>query len=247
VAWLLERKGLVIAPMTDSEQSENLFARELVQVLAEHGLKLERLAELVDIQPATIQRLQKSLNNPRFSPVLSPDELELLETTLLLNATEQGRLQAALLATALKRLLKDQLGLASARQITEQIYPDLLNAFLHADLRTQREEKRGQDHDSNEDTEADITWAVIWEAMDAANLAMQLSRGLSSTTEKIRKVQEARLHLDEALGELESLDGAIKSLPIWQTWYQKAKSDHKAVVRRLRALGKKGENMRQQP
>src|SRR2546430_1826891 len=121
-------KGPGVSTMTNSEQSENLFARELAQILAVHGLQLEQLADLVDIDPATIQRLQKSLHSSTFSPVLSPDEMKLLVATLLINSTEQGRLKAALLATAIKRLLKDQLGLDYARQITEQIYPLLLNA-----------------------------------------------------------------------------------------------------------------------
>ena len=230
-------KGLSVSTMTNSEQSENLFTRELVQILAAHGLQLEQLADLVDIQPATIQRLQRSLHSSKFSPVLSPDEMELLVTTLLINSTEQGRLKAALLATAIKRLLKDQLGLAYARQITEQIYPLLLGASLRADLGTLGDEEREPGHDASEDIETDMTWVAIGEAMDAADLALQLSRGLSSYTEQVRKIQEARSYLEEALAGLEGMDKAIKSLPIWRTWHQRASKEHKSVIKRLRALG----------
>src|SRR5947209_7214861 len=224
VAVLAVRKDLVVASMTDvepaapratdAEPSENLFTRELVQVLAGHGLQLEQLADQVGIQPATVQRFQTALTHPRLSPVLSSDELELLETTLLLDATEQGHLQAALLATALQRLLKDQLGPIFAQQLTEQLYPALRDACLRVDPAALGEEKRGQDHDANEDDDPDSAWAVIWEAIDAANLALQLSRRTSSTRNKIRKMQEARLHLDEALEELDLLPAAIKSLPL---------------------------------
>lgn len=223
--------------MTNSEQSENPFASELVQILATYGLQLEQLADLVDIQPAMLQRLRRSLHDPTFSPVFSPDEMELLVAALLMSSAEQGRLKAALLATALKRLLKDQLGLAYARQITEQIYPLLLDASLQADLGMLGDEEREQDHDASEDVEADITWAIIWEAMDAADLALQLSRGLTSYTEQVRKVREARSRLEETLAELEGLDKVIKSLPIWRTWHQRASKEHKAVIKRLRALG----------
>ena len=222
--------------MTHSEQCENLFARELVQILAVRGLQLEQLADLVDIQPAVIQRLQRSLQNPTFSPVLSSDEMELMVEALLISSTEQARLKAALLATAMKRLLKDQLGLASARQITEQIYPLLLDASVQTDLDILGDRDRGQDHDASEDVEADRNWSAIWEAMDAADLALQLSRGLSET-EQLRKLQEARGRLEEALARLEDLNKVIKTLPIWHTWHQRASKEHKAVIKRLRALG----------
>jgi hypothetical protein len=224
--------------MTNSEQGENLFARELVRVLAAHGLELEQLADLVDIQLTSIQRLQKSLYDPTFAPILSPDELESLVSTLLITATEQQRLKAALLATAIKHLLKSQLGLSSARQITEQIYPLLLDTSLKVDLEILGDVERGPDHDASEDVEADMTWRAIWEAMDAADLALQLSNGLSSYSEQRRKVQEARSHLEEALAELEGLNKAIKSLPIWRTCHQRASKELKAVIRRLRALEK---------
>lgn len=228
--------------MTDAEPSENLFARELALVLAGHGLQLEQLADQVGIQPATVQRFQTALAHPRLSPVLSPDELELLETTLLLDATEQGRLQAALLATALQRLLKAQLGPVFAQQLTEQLYPALLDACLRVDPAALGEGERGQDHDANEDDDADSAWAMIWEAIDAANLAVQLCHRMSPIRERIHKMQEARLHLDEALEELDLLPAAIKSLPLWRAWHKKALNDRKAVVRRLRTLGKKVES-----
>ena len=226
-------KGIGISTMTSSEQSENLFARELVQILAAHGLQLEQLADLVDIEPATIQRLQRSLHSSNISPVLSPDEMGLLVTSLLINSTEQGHLKAAILATAIKRLLKDQLGLDYARQITEQIYPLLLDASLHADLGILGDENREPGHDASEDIETDMTWVAIGEAMDAAELALQLSNGLSSA-EQGRKIKEALSLLEEALTELEGMDKAIKSLPVWRTRHQMVSKKHKAVSKRLR-------------
>jgi hypothetical protein len=226
-----------ISMITNSEQDENLFARELVQILAAHGLKLEQLADLVDIQPISIQRLQKSLSDPAFAPILSPDELELLVSALLITGTEQRRLKAALLATAIQRLLKSQLGLSSARQIVGQIYPLLLDTSMKVDLEFLGAEERG-DHDASEDVEADMAWSAIWEAMDAADLALQLSNGLVSYSEQRRKVQEARSHLEEALAELEGLNKAIRSLPIWRTSHQRASKELKAVDSRLKALEK---------
>ena len=42
--------------MTDSEQSGNFYARELVQILAEHGLELADLVDRVGLDPSTVQR-----------------------------------------------------------------------------------------------------------------------------------------------------------------------------------------------
>ncbi len=223
--------------MTNVEQGENIFARELVQVLAAHGIELEQLADLVDIQLASIQRLQKSLADPTFAPILSPDELGSLVSGLLITGKEQQRLKAALLATAIKGLLKSQLGLPSASQITEKIYPLLLDSSLKVDLEILGNVDRG-DHDASEDVEADMAWEVIWEAMDAADLALQFSNGLIPYSEQRRKLQEARRYLEEALAELEGLNKAIKSLPLWRTCYQRASKELKAVSRRLRTLEK---------
>jgi hypothetical protein len=55
----------------------------------------------------------------------------------------------------------------------------------------------------------------------------------------VRKLQEARSCLEEALAELEGLDRTIKSLPIWRNLHQKASKEHKAVIKRLRALQSK--------
>jgi hypothetical protein len=216
--------------MADSEQSENLFAQELVQILAEHGLELAQLAN-VGIEATTIERLESSLHNSQFSPVLSPDEMELLVTGLLIDATEQGRLKAALLAMAVRRLLKDQLGPTYASQITSKIYDLVLDASLKADLGTLGDSVRGQGYDSREDR----TWAVIWEAMDAADMALGLSRGISKAVQ-MSNLREARSRLEEALEALDSLKDAMGSSPTWLTNYKKASKDLKTVNRRLRLL-----------
>lgn len=217
--------------MTDAEQPDTLFVRELVQILAAHGLKLDQLVERVGLEEATVERFQIALANPLLDPVLSLDEQDLLVRSLLLNATEQGRLQAALLATALKCLLKNQLGLDYARQITAQVYPLLLTASLQAVQGTLGDTTRTSDHDSREDR----TWAAIWEAMDSAGLAMQLSRGFSKA-EQMRRLREACAYLEEALEALDGLDGSLKSLLTWRTCHKKASKDLKAAHRRLRLL-----------
>ncbi|HVU67998.1 MAG TPA: hypothetical protein VHD63_12745 [Ktedonobacteraceae bacterium] len=219
--------------MTDSEQSGNLYARELVQILAEHGLKLADLVKRVNLDPATVERLHLSLTDPRLTPVLTPEEQEGLVTGLFFNATEQRRLLAALMATAIQRLLKDQLGLTSAHQFAEQAYPFLLAASLQADLETLGEGERIADHGSREDQ----TWQAIWDAIEAAALASRIShgRGLSSG-EQQRHLREAQGRLEEAMADLERLKATRGTAPTWQTCHKKASQDLRVVTRRLRQL-----------
>ncbi len=219
--------------MTDSAQSGSLYARELVQILAEHGLELADLVDRVGLDSATVERLRLSLTNPLISPVLSPNEQEFLVTGLLLNATEQRRLLAALMATVIRRLLKDQLGLASAHQFIAQAYPFLLTASLQADLDTLGAPDRISDHDSLEDQ----TWQTIWDAIESAVLALQMSygRGLSRS-ERMHHLREAQAWLEEAMTELERLHAASKASPIWRACHNKASKELKAVSRRLRQL-----------
>lgn len=226
-----------VSTTMDSKQPENLFAHELVQILAAHDLDMAQLTDLAGIPSAALQRIQQSLHDPTFSPVLNPDEMEAIVTTLFISETEQDRLRAALLGTAIKSLLKQQLGSTYARQLTSRIYPLLLEAILRADPVTLGDTVRGQDHEANEDIETDSVWSAIWEAMDAADLALQLSRGQTSYTEQVRRLKEARMLLDEALAESEGLDEVIQSLPLWRTWQQRIQSERTTVSKRLRALG----------
>ena len=219
--------------MIDSEQSGSFYARELVQILAEHGLSLADLVNRVGLDPLMVERLRLSLTNPLLSPVFSLDEQETLVTGLLLNATEQRRLLAALMATAIQRLLKDQLGLPGAHQFTEQAYPFLLAASLQADLETLGVRDRTPDHGSREDQ----IWSAIWDAIESAALAFQMSQGRGlSRSERVRCLREAREWLEEAMADLESLNEAGKESPIWRACYNKASKDFKTVTRYLRQL-----------
>lgn len=223
--------------MTDSDQPGNPYARELVQILAEHGLNLADLATpRVGLDPATVERLRLSLTNSRLFPVLGPDEQELLVAGLLLNATEQRRLLAALLATAIQRLLKDQIGLVGAHQFIAQTYSFLLTASLQADLDTLGSRDRTQDHGPLEDQ----TWRTIWDAIESAALSLQMSNGRGlSYSERVRYLYEARTRLEEAMADMESLNADGRASPIWHTCHHEASKTLKAVTRNLRQLESK--------
>jgi hypothetical protein len=219
--------------MRESEQSGSLYARELEQILAEHGLQLADLVDRAGLEAATVERLHLALTDSLLLPVLSPQEQELLVTGLLLTADEQRRLLAALLGTAIQRLLQDQLGLAWAQQVSAQIYPCLLTASSQADLDTLGVPERTPDHGSREDQ----TWQAIWGALDSAALAWQTSNGRGlSRRERLRHLQTARAWLEEALADLAGLRTAGQTSPVWRTCQSRASQDLKAVNRSLRHL-----------
>jgi hypothetical protein len=154
-------------------------------------------------------------------------------TGLLLNATEQRRLLAALMATAIQHLLRDQLGQATAQQFIAQTYPSLLTASLQANLDVLGAPDRISDHDAQEDQ----TWQSIWDTIDSAKLAFQVSngRGLSSR-ERIHHLREAQARLEDAIVDLEHLSKTSKAAPIWRTCHSRANTDLKAVLKRLRQV-----------
>ena len=97
------------SPWSDSTRW-NIFARELEQVLAARGSQLGKLDDSGVVEhPEKVRRLQHSLTTPKHFPVLNPEEIARLVTTMNLTDDEQNRLRAALLATAVERVLMDRL------------------------------------------------------------------------------------------------------------------------------------------
>lgn len=219
--------------MKESEQSGGLYACELRQILAEHGLQLTDLEDRVDLDPSTVERLHLSLSDPLLLPVLNPLEQELLVSGLLLTAGEQRRLLAALLGTVIQRLLQDQLGPASAQDCMAHIYPCLLTASARADLDTLGVPERTPDHESREDW----TWKAIWDMVDSAETAWQESNGRGlSVCEQQRHLYTARAWLEEALAELTGLQEVGQKSSAWRTCQKRVSKDLKAVNGHLRRL-----------
>jgi hypothetical protein len=106
---------------TKQEKSGNLFAHELEEILAAHGQNLSQMDPRLGIPREKARRLLQSLRTPKSFPVLGPEELECLELELPLSGVEWTRLRAALLATAIERMLMDRLGQDKALQAAEQV------------------------------------------------------------------------------------------------------------------------------
>src|SRR5437016_4855937 len=112
----------------------NLFARMLQEILALHGFGLGHLDDNpeVHVHKEKVRRLQKSIreNIPRF-PMLTPDELERVITAYRLNDSEQLRLRAAVLTTAIEITLMERINQYEALEAAEEILP-ILERVLRA-------------------------------------------------------------------------------------------------------------------
>lgn len=223
---------------TQREQRWNLFARELERVLAAHRHSLDEINPQLGIAREKARRLQQSLQAPGSLPVLTPEELEDLDMELSLRTEEWARLQAALLATAVERLLVYRLGHQQALQAAEQLLP-LLDAALQERLRLEDSlgTRRGADWEAAENIEGDLAWEGIWETLDAGTLALQLGRSVSSYRERVRALRGAERDFQEALGRLDTLDTGAKALPIWHEACQEARTGLNSVLERLDDLG----------
>ena len=119
-----------------SGECYNIFVRELEAILRAHGLKLGHLTTRAEIHPEIVNRLKRSLKCSQASPrfhLINPSDLEKVITTFQLTSNEQLRLRAAILATAVEKMLIDRIGPVNAFAAAEEVFPILL-AALHARL-----------------------------------------------------------------------------------------------------------------
>ncbi len=224
--------------MTESNKRWNLFARELEDILVAHDLRLGLLDDDTGIHREKIRRLQKSLSTPKNFPVLNPEEMELLIEKFDLSEEERVRLRAALLATAIERMLMSRIDKDNALQASEKI-----GTILREILLTQFEQDgelgsiRSGDSESIEDNKEDMTWDRAWSALDGGDLARQLSNDVISYREGLRWAKEADACYTESLTELDSLDEDSKSLQIWNIWRCDAHTGRASTRARLEDLG----------
>src|SRR5947209_15318140 len=116
----------------------NLFARELEDILINHGLRLSQLDDRVSIHREKVRRLQRSLRVPKSFPTLNPDEMDMLVETCLLTEDEVLRLRAAIIAASIEALLMDRINQDDALKAAEQILP-----VIEAALREYADETTG--------------------------------------------------------------------------------------------------------
>jgi hypothetical protein len=177
--------------MVQQNRRWNLFARELEDILKDRNLRLGHLDDRAGINREKVRRLQQSLLTPKSFPVLNPDEIDLIAEEFALSDEERVRLRAAVLATAIERMLMNRIDQDNALLASEQTL-----TILRASLLAHFEEERGLgstrgDIESEEDDENDRILELSWNRNDQGNSKILLSRDTYSYDERVELLHGA--------------------------------------------------------
>src|SRR5437764_3736177 len=156
-------------------QHWNLFARELTDILILRNIPLEQLHLHISILPDKVRRLHLSLFVPNSFPVLSQEEMNRLAEVCGLTESELLRLRAALMATAIEKLLIDRLEPDDALQAAISVFPLIANALQRQmDILNPFDTTQRGDIFFAEDDEGDLALVSAWHAIDSGTLALNL-------------------------------------------------------------------------
>ena len=230
--------------LTSTNKKWNLFAREVEAILQHRQLSFSALISQLGIHPEKVHRLKESLIKPIFH-TLNPDELNALINSFNLTIDEQIRLHAALLATAIEKMLMDRIDPVNALRATEELFPLLLKA-----LRQQANQHSGVAAIrsivmTDEMTRADLFEQALTQ-FDSATLALHLSRHVDIPSEKIgqlRKAQEGFAAMITELHILSQRDQMITNDGVWQLWCSEAQHGLTMIQHRLEELGYHSDNI----
>ncbi len=154
----------------------NLFARELTDILTIRHIPLEQLHLHISILPDKVRRLHLSLFVPNSFPVLSQEEMNRLAEVCSLTESELLRLRAALMATAIEKLLIDRLQPDDALQAANTLLPIIADALKQQmDILNPFDTTQRGDIIFAEDDEGDLALLSAWHAIDSGTLALNLS------------------------------------------------------------------------
>ncbi len=240
----------------------NPFARELVAILMAHHIFLKELHQHISVLPDKVRRIALSLTSPSTFPLLIYPEIDQLVQVCGLTGAEFQRLQAALITTAIEKLLINRLRPEIALQIANTVFPLIVQALagqldgLHlagftergdplpagdakddpAFVSTWRTIERG-DLLLAKDDEDDLAFISAWRAIDNGTLAFNLSYQVDRQVERLERVRQARLAFQQALTMLDKVDAQTRGTQLWQNWYSEAERDLLYCQKRLQDLG----------
>ena len=216
----------------------NIFARELEGILANRGLGLGHLDDRASVYKEKARRLRQSLVRPKSFPVLNTDEMDEVIKTFKLSDDEIMSLRAALLTTAIERMLMDRIDRDDALLAAEQIFPTILKAMKkYSKTSNGLGAVKGEDPEILEGTPIDLELEAALDIIDRATLALHLSYNVTLHTERIGRAQQALAIFEAALAELDELEGDVKATDAWHKWYDEAQKGLNATNKRLEELG----------
>jgi len=206
---------------SNNDVSWNIFARVLERILHAHGYTLWQLRTVAEIHTEKIGRLHRSLHEPKFN-VLSPDDLDKVILACNFTADEATQVRAAVLATAIEKMLMDRINRFDALAAAEQVYPILYRAL----------KKRGDDSHGlggTKGTAAPVatplptqTGSEAFERaideVDASLLLLHLA-DTSDGEDGVQYAQLARSRFLTTLALLEDLENEVRASESWLVWH----------------------------
>lgn len=219
----------------------NIFARELEDILADHGLRLGQLDDRAFIHREKVRRLRKSLERPKSFPVLNPDEMDEVIAVVPLNDYEVLRLRAAILTAAIQETLVERIDPEDASIAAEQIFPTIMMAMhRRSDETVGLARMRGEGTSVDEEGEIDEVSEPALVALDRATKALHLGRDAQSDAERREQLQRAIAGFEVALRTFIAAPEATRDSAAWRTWYAEAQGGISLAGQSLQALGATG-------
>lgn len=198
----------------------NIFARELERVLDDHDLRLGQLDDRgVVLQREKVRRLQHSLRSPAHFPTLNPEEVERLFTIVELTSDEQARIRAALLATAVERILMDRLDPPTALMAADDVFNILYAALRAQPVGVLAGIKGGSPADEADET-GDTAYEEALDLIDRATLALHLSREAKTPEARKTHAEEAAETFTRAKRLLQTAQLPAHESDEWRGWDQ---------------------------
>jgi hypothetical protein len=201
----------------------NIFARELEIVLRKHGFQMGQLvSQGIVFNSQKIVRLQRSLTSAKHLSTLSPEEMERLITIMQLDDLEQKQLNAALLATAVERILLDRIEPLVALMAANDVFHILFEAMQNQPG-TMAGVKGGTMIDDVECV-GDAPFMEALDLIDRATLTIHVSRNAGSIAARFARAHEAFDTYTQAQELLQKAQDPPHEHEDWLYWYNEARS-----------------------
>lgn len=230
----------------------NIFARVLAGLLAKRGYGLTDLYH-AGIYREEVRRLRRSLQKPGTFPVLNPTELQRISARYTLTPAEIWSLRAAVLATAVQRLLYGRIPAEDARLAAQEIFPLLIEAIGQTrvspvwrhelddnappDQSTPQVQRAGSAASGEDDLELPAELAStaeeILDNLDEGALALSLSMASQPVRERIHWARIALNAFTAAHAALLKLPSNPNTDEIIASWEQEAQNGRQISSDRL--------------
>jgi hypothetical protein len=201
----------------------NIFACELEDILADHGLRLSQLDDRAFIHREKVRRLRKSLERPKSFPVLNPAEMDEVIAAIGLDAYEVLRLRAAIMAASIQEMLVERIDAENALIAVEQIFPTIMAAMEQHqyEARGIAAMRGGGDSSASEkETEVEQALEGPLTIFDRATKVFHLSRSCETEVERLDRLQQAATGFETVLTLLTELDERVKLTDEWHFWHE---------------------------